>query len=197
MLNLLARNVPVGGKKLISYGNQLARAISISPTLNLKQIEITEDKSKKRLTIEGKYLDGEKIAGSKVLKLDDLSSSKEQEAVANEAAAQAKSVRGCAFCQLEKKGIFVQYSDVLVLRQFLAEDGRPLSQSITGLCHRQYRKLLAITKQARYAGLILNLQPKMLDGTMPSTDPRKRDKHLKWNSYFEKYEKLIRTRKYI
>lgn len=158
--------------------------IHMAPVMRLKAIEITEDKQKKQLTIEGKYLNPEETMGSKVL---DLETNKSQE----------KFLRPCSFCELEKKNIYVQHTDVLVLRQFLTEDGQVLNKKITGLCKKQQRKLLVLVKQAKTCGLLMNLQPRLLDGSMPSTDTKSRPGYLKWNAYYDNYEEYIRKNKYI
>lgn len=161
------------------------RSISVSTVLNLKRIEKTEDKAKKNIVIEGKYINPEEKFKAKVLNLNDTDNQDSGE------------VRPCAFCELEKKDIFVQYTDVLVLRQFLTEEGQVLPRKVTGLCKKQQRKLLVLTKLAKQAGLILNLQPSFLDGTKPSADPSQRINHMKWNAYYDDYETMLRTKKYL
>ncbi len=97
----------------------------------------------------------------------------------------------------EKRDIYVQHTDVLILRQFLKDDGEPLSRKVTGLCKRQQRKLVVIAKHARQAGLTLSLTKTLLDGSKPSPDPRKRYQHQKWNTYFDDFEYMKRNFKYI
>lgn len=167
---------------------QLTRPIFKSAVLGLKRIEKVEDKSKKLITIEGKYLNAEEEFGSKVLRLGDAKEVNTEDPT---------QVLPCSFCELDKKGIHVQYTDVLVLRQFLTEHGQVLPRKVTGLCKRQQRKLLVLTKLAKQAGLILNLQPTLLDGGKPSVDPSKREKHMKWNSYYDTYETMIRKQKFL
>lgn len=173
-------------------GDQIKRLISLSASNGLKRIDVVEDKAKKTITIEGKYLNAEQEFGTKVLKFEQQTNEKSTGDTVTQ-----QIVRPCSFCEMEKKGIYVQYTDVLVLRQFLTEDGAILPKSVTGLCKRQHRKLTVLTKQAKHAGLLLNLEPTLLDGTKPPTEPYKRPKHLKWNSYFDKYEIMIRTHKYL
>lgn len=157
------------------------RLIQTTLVNNLKKIEKTEDKSSKTITIEGKVLNED---NKKMLKFTDHLDTKH-------------TLKPCAFCELEKKDIYVQYTDVLVLRQFLTDDGHVLSRKITGLCKKQHRKLQVIVKHAKIAGLLLNLQPKLIDGTSCPTDPRARYQHLKWNTYFDDYETMARTNKYL
>jgi hypothetical protein len=68
---------------------------------------------------------------------------------------------------------------------------------VTGLCRRQNIKLMGLVKLAKISGLIMNLQPKLIDGSESDTNPRNRYQHLKWNTYFDDYEKMKRTKKYI
>ena len=93
-------------------------------------------------------------------------------------------VSPCVLCNLEKEDIYVQYTDVLVLRQFLKDDGTVLSRAVTGLCKEQQKKVNVLVKYAKEAGLIKC-------GTEGSNDPKK------LNRYFDKYELLKRTRKYL
>lgn len=102
--------------KLISTSRQsLVKPIAISRSIhttqvnNLKKIEKTEDKITKSTIIEGKYLDSEKIFQNKVIKFDAESSAQDSE----------HQIKPCALCELEKRDIFVQHTDVLILRQFL------------------------------------------------------------------------------
>ena len=159
------------------------RTLHLTAANSLKTIEIVEDKQNKLITIEGKYIDPAERFGNKVLTFG-----KESEE-ANK--------RPCAFCELEKRDIYVQHTDVLVLRQFLKDDGEPLDRKITGLCRKQQRKLLVLAKHARVAGLTLNLQPNLLDGSKRSVDPRTRPKGLKWNIYFDDYEVMKKTYKFL
>lgn len=183
MLNIVRNSLKV---PLSPFLNQ-TRQIGMSRVLNLKKIEKTEDKNSNTITIEGKYLDSKEIFGSQVLKL--VSDENHEET--------GQVLRPCVFCELEKRDIKVQYTDVLVLRQFLTESGQILPRKVTGLCKKQHRKIVVLTKQAKHAGLILNLQPTLLDGTKPSTDYTKRFKYLKFNTYFDDYETMKRNKKFL
>jgi small subunit ribosomal protein S18 len=167
--------------KLISNRSsfQLLRQIHLSSAHKIKEIVVNEDKSNKLITIEGKYLDEIELTKTQVLKLPDDHKTR------------------CVFCKLEKENIYVQYTDVLVLRQFLREDGTVLPKKITGLCKKQQRKLYVLAKHAAIAGLILNLQPPLINGKKPVIDHEKRFEHLKWNTSFDTYENLRRTKKYL
>lgn len=184
--------VNLGTMSLASRSITRVVGLHTSASRQLKKIDIVQDEKKKTITVEGRYLDSEKEFGNRVLKLDERT----DEASASSSSTSHTS-RPCPFCSLEKRGIFVQYSDVLVLRQFLTQDGVPLPLSVTGLCRKQHKKLHVMTKQAKQAGLILNLQPRLLDESMRDTDIRKRPRHLKWNTYFDDYEVMRRKNKYL
>ena len=99
--------------KLFTSNNQLlARLIHTTQCNSLKKIEKIQDPKTKTTIIEGKYLDSEKIHQNKVLNL--YSSSNEQQQLDGH-----DHSRPCAFCELEKRDIFVQYTDVLIIKQFL------------------------------------------------------------------------------
>ncbi|MCP9259469.1 28S ribosomal protein S18a, mitochondrial [Dirofilaria immitis] len=47
----------------------------------------------------------------------------------------------------------VRYSDVLILEQFMREDGSVLPQALTGLCKKQQQRIERCVMQAHWAGL--------------------------------------------
>ena len=156
------------------------RQVHLTSANKIKEIVVSEDNNKKLITIEGKYLDEVELTKASVLKFPDEDKK-----------------TPCAFCKLEKQGVYVQYTDVLVIRQFLREDGTVLPTKITGLCKKQQRKLHVLVKHANTAGLIMNLQPPLINGKKPVIDQQKRFEHLKWNNAFDSYEKLRQTKKYL
>jgi ribosomal protein S18 len=185
----------------IPTNRQSLRLFSLTPFKSLKRIDKKEDPKTKTITIEGKYLESEQVFGNKVLKLD-TERDNDQQTKSNSlnekfGCVENDYTKPCCLCELEKKQIFVQYNDVLVLRQFLTDDGNVLSRKITNLCRKQHRKVKVLAKQAQQAGLIMNLQPNLLNGSKPSIDPHSRSEHLKWNTYFDDYEKLVRTKKFL
>lgn len=182
MINTATRSLLLSGSTL-SASRQSVRLISFTTPHLLKKIERTESADKKQVTIEGKYIDSSATFGNKVLNLSDDHAH--------------QTTRPCSWCLLENKGIRVQYTDVLVIRQFVKEDGELLPRKVTGLCNRQHKKLNVLVKQAKRAGLILELQPRLLDGSQPNADPHRRPEHLKYNAYFDKYEVMKRTNKYL
>ena len=194
MFKILNSNLRFAVNKLNQLNGEHVRSFHVCLVNGLKKIEKKLDKDKNTITIEGKYLDETSPATSAfsnvVMKFDEATSE-------NVDHAHRHSTRPCSLCELEKRGIYVQYKDVLILRQFLTDDGTVLPTKVTGLCYRQQKKVLVMTKHAKIAGLILNLQPKLLDGSEPDTDQRRRFEHLKWNTYFEDYEMMIRKNKYL
>jgi ribosomal protein S18 len=180
---------------------QLERSIYQTNINQLKRIEKTIDEAKKTITIEGKFINDE----TKNKSLPSLLSHQSNQHVIS-TTSQLKQkydsgdndrVEACPFCLLEKQNIYVQYTDIPVLRQFLKDDGSVLHRKITGLCKRQQRKLLVLVKQAKHAGLLLSLQPKLIDGSEAPVEPSKRKQHLKFNSYYDSYEIMKRTNKYL
>jgi ribosomal protein S18 len=143
------------------------RLFQLNSVNNLKKIEHIKDKVKNEIIIEGKYF--LPTEPSKQLQYKHESQS------------------ACAFCKLEKMNIFVQHTDVLVLRQFLRDDGTILPASRTGLCRKQQIKLLTIVKQAKLSGLLVNKESLITINNIAATTKsvHEREKDLKWNRYYE------------
>lgn len=59
----------------------------------------------------------------------------------------------CPLCP-QKIRIPVRYTDVLIISQFIRENGEVLPQHVTGLCLKAHLRLLRVVRQAQYAGLI-------------------------------------------
>ena len=47
--------------------------------------------------------------------------------------------------------------DVLIISQFIRENGEVLPQHVTGLCLKAHLRLLRVVRQAQYAGLFNSL----------------------------------------
>lgn len=58
----------------------------------------------------------------------------------------------CSFCTCNLP-VKVKYSDVLILEQFMREDGTVLPKEITGLCKKQQLRIERCVMQAHWAGL--------------------------------------------
>lgn len=58
-------------------------------------------------------------------------------------------------CPFVRNGInHIDYKDVEMLKQFITERGKILPRRITGVCHRNQRKLTLAIKRARYMALL-------------------------------------------
>lgn len=153
------------------------RSFHLANLNQIKSIEKIEDKKTNTLIIEGNYIQEN---DKNHLKFDTHG----HDTV-------------CSFCKLEKMGIYVQHQDVLVLKQFLKEDGTLLPRKVTQLCYKQYKKLRVIVKHAKIAGLLMNLQPSLLSSQKPNTNPELRMDDLKWNRHYKDYEVLKQKMKYL
>ncbi|XP_072297382.1 large ribosomal subunit protein mL66 [Eucyclogobius newberryi] len=61
------------------------------------------------------------------------------------------------------------YTDVLLLSQFIRSDGGMLPRRITGLCFEEHRKIAVCVQMAHRAGLLPDHRPKLPEGHVPST----------------------------
>ncbi|XP_037305897.2 39S ribosomal protein S18a, mitochondrial [Pungitius pungitius] len=59
------------------------------------------------------------------------------------------------------------YTDVLLLSQFIRSDGGMLSKKITGLCPEEHRKIAVCVQMAQRAGLLPDHKPKLPEGHVP------------------------------
>lgn len=59
----------------------------------------------------------------------------------------------CPLCP-QKIKVPVKYTDVLIISQFIQEDGEVLPPHVTGLCYKAHQRLQRVVRQAQYAGLI-------------------------------------------
>ncbi|XP_065372273.1 large ribosomal subunit protein mL66 [Calliphora vicina] len=88
----------------------------------------------------------------------------------------ACSEKFCPECTL---GLELKHTDVLILSQYVRSDGCMLPKRITGLCHRQQKKIGTLVTMAQKAGLMPNLAPEK-----SKKDPKKRYGWKKFNKYF-------------
>ncbi|XP_017845541.1 28S ribosomal protein S18a, mitochondrial [Drosophila busckii] len=84
--------------------------------------------------------------------------------------------RFCPECSL---GLDIKHTDVLILSQYVRSDGCMLPRRITGLCHRQQKKIGTLVTMCQKAGLMPNLNP-----AWSKKDPKKRFGWRKFNKYF-------------
>lgn len=97
---------------------------------------------------------------------------------------QKEGKRFCPECTL---GLDIKHTDVLILSQYVREDGCMLPARITGLCRRQQKRIGMLVTMAQKAGLMMNLTPHW-----SNKNPKKRFGDKKFNKYF--FEETIRTR---
>ncbi|XP_068155700.1 small ribosomal subunit protein bS18 [Drosophila tropicalis] len=83
------------------------------------------------------------------------------------------------FCPECTLGLDIKHTDVLILSQYVRSDGCMLPRRITGLCHRQQKKMGTLVTMAQKAGLMPNLGP-----SWSKKDPKKRFGWRKFNKYF-------------
>ncbi|XP_075060568.1 large ribosomal subunit protein mL66 [Mixophyes fleayi] len=72
----------------------------------------------------------------------------------------------CPICRWNLKHKY-EYTDVLVLSQFIRSDGGMLPRRLTGLCTEEQKKVTACVKMAHRAGLFPDHRPKMPEGHVP------------------------------
>ncbi|XP_017073555.1 28S ribosomal protein S18a, mitochondrial [Drosophila eugracilis] len=90
-----------------------------------------------------------------------------------------KSACQTKFCPECSLGLDIKHTDVLILSQYVRSDGCMLPRRVTGLCHRQQKKMGTLVTMAQKAGLMPNLAP-----TWSKKDPKKRFGWRKFNKYF-------------
>lgn len=89
---------------------------------------------------------------------------------------EACDARFCPECTL---GLDIKHTDVLILSQYVRSDGCMLPRRITGLCHRQQKRIGTLVTMAQKAGLMPNLAP-----DWSKKDPKKRFGWKKFNKYY-------------
>ncbi|XP_029984968.1 large ribosomal subunit protein mL66 [Sphaeramia orbicularis] len=74
------------------------------------------------------------------------------------------------------------YTDVLLLSQFIRSDGGMLPRRITGLCAEEHRKIAICVQMAHRAGLLPDHRPKLPEGHVPKTPKPKLNRYLtRWS----------------
>ncbi|XP_018801749.1 PREDICTED: 28S ribosomal protein S18a, mitochondrial [Bactrocera latifrons] len=86
---------------------------------------------------------------------------------------------GTRFCPECTLGLDIKHTDVLILSQYVRSDGCMLPRRITGLCHRQQKRIGTLVTMAQKAGLMPNLAP-----AWSKKDPKKRFGWRKFNKYY-------------
>ncbi|XP_066553536.1 large ribosomal subunit protein mL66 isoform X1 [Amia ocellicauda] len=72
----------------------------------------------------------------------------------------------CPICQWNLKHKY-NYTDVLLLSQFIRSDGGMLPRRITGLCTEEHRKIEVCVKMAHRAGLLPDHKPPLPEDHVP------------------------------
>ncbi|XP_054618212.1 39S ribosomal protein S18a, mitochondrial [Dunckerocampus dactyliophorus] len=73
------------------------------------------------------------------------------------------------------------YTDVLLLSQFIRSDGGMLPKRITGLCPQEHRKIVECVKMAHRAGLLPDHRPKLPEGHVPKPKPQLNRYLTRWS----------------
>ncbi|XP_042370835.1 39S ribosomal protein S18a, mitochondrial-like [Plectropomus leopardus] len=74
------------------------------------------------------------------------------------------------------------YTDVLLLSQFIRSDGGMLPRRITGLCTEEHRKIAACVQMAHRAGLLPDHRPKLPEGHVPKKPKPQLNRYLtRWS----------------
>ncbi|KAM9001683.1 39S ribosomal protein S18a, mitochondrial isoform X1 [Sarcophilus harrisii] len=77
----------------------------------------------------------------------------------------------CPICRWNLKYKY-NYTDVLLLSQFIRPHGGMLPRRITGLCLEEHRKVEECVKMAHRSGLLPNHRPKLPEGFVPKKKPQ-------------------------
>ncbi|AWP19883.1 putative 28S ribosomal protein S18a mitochondrial [Scophthalmus maximus] len=74
------------------------------------------------------------------------------------------------------------YTDVLLLSQFIRSDGGMLPRRITGLCSEEHHKITVCVKMAHRAGLLPDHKPKLPEGHVPKRPKQQLNRYLtRWS----------------
>ncbi|XP_012724294.2 39S ribosomal protein S18a, mitochondrial [Fundulus heteroclitus] len=74
------------------------------------------------------------------------------------------------------------YTDVLLLSQFIRSDGGMLPRRITGLCQEEHNKIAICVQMAHRAGLLPDHKPKLPEGHVPKKPKPQLNRYLtRWS----------------
>ncbi|XP_040921154.1 39S ribosomal protein S18a, mitochondrial [Toxotes jaculatrix] len=74
------------------------------------------------------------------------------------------------------------YTDVLLLSQFIRSDGGMLPRRVTGLCPEEHRKITICVQMAHRAGLLPDHRPKLPEGHVPKKSKPQLNRYLtRWS----------------
>ncbi|MBN3306048.1 RT18A protein, partial [Amia calva] len=87
----------------------------------------------------------------------------------------------CPICQWNLKHKY-NYTDVLLLSQFIRSDGGMLPRRITGLCTEEHRKIEVCVKMAHRAGLLPDHKPPLPEDHVPKKPKSQLNRYLtRWS----------------
>uniref|UniRef100_A0A8C8J2M4 Large ribosomal subunit protein mL66 n=1 Tax=Oncorhynchus tshawytscha TaxID=74940 RepID=A0A8C8J2M4_ONCTS len=82
------------------------------------------------------------------------------------------------------------YTDVLLLSQFIRSDGGMLPRRVTGLCAQEHRKIAICVQMAHRAGLLPDHKPTLPEGHIPKKPKPQLNRYLtRWS--IDSYGKKI------
>ncbi|XP_055387655.1 28S ribosomal protein S18a, mitochondrial [Condylostylus longicornis] len=139
-----------------NYAPIFRKHISTTTSCSIK--EILENKEGEQLIVQGVYKDSPR---------------------ARDLLDEAKKANFCPECTL---GLEIKHTDVLILSQYVRNDGCMLPRRVTGLCKRQQRKIGSLVTMAQKAGLMPNLNP-----VNSHKNPKKRFGWKKYNKYYNEF----------
>lgn len=87
---------------------------------------------------------------------------------------------GIHFCPECTLNLDIKHTDVLILSQYIRDDGCMLPRRTTGLCKRMQKRIGTMVTMAQKAGLMPNIGPRS-----SKRDPEKRFEWKKFNKYFD------------
>ncbi|XP_055639751.1 39S ribosomal protein S18a, mitochondrial [Toxorhynchites rutilus septentrionalis] len=148
-----------GFSKITTIFKAQLRPISVSSVNKLKEIKKTIQKD------------------SLILSADYVASPRTNQLIEHTAKPRCDGQLFCPQCTL---GLDIKHTDVLILSQYLRNDGCMLPRRITGLCKRQQRKIGTLVTMAQKAGLMPNFNP-----FWSKNDPKQRYQWKKYNKYFD------------
>merc|ERR1712179_114632 len=132
----------------------IPKCISTSAPNFLKEITVTE--SENVVTVEGNYIDSPR--NPYLIKLPDDNTT----------------------CPLTALNLDLKHTDVLILSQFLRDDGCMLPARVTGLSKYWQKRVTYLVAMSQKAGLMPNLAP-----SNSHKNPRRRYGSKKYNRYFD------------
>lgn len=124
-------------------------------------VDVVHDEKKQAIVIEGKHV----TSPHKELLVKELVECQKE---------------GKQFCPECTLGLDIKHTDVLILSQYVRQDGCMLPRRVTGLCSRQQKRIGNMVTMAQKAGLMMNLNP-----SWSKKDPKARYGMKKFNSYFD------------